>query len=61
MQNENSSLGIIINDSRKKLGLSQEALAEKADVSLSTIQRIEKRYCETEIFYFKNVGKGFRN
>ena len=42
MENENPSLGSIINDSRKKLGLSQEALAEKANVSLSTIQRVEK-------------------
>ncbi len=42
MQNENSSLGSKLRDSRKKLGLSQEALAEKANVSLSTIQRIEK-------------------
>lgn len=29
MQNENSSLGSKVSDSRKKLGLSQEALAEK--------------------------------
>jgi len=42
MLNDNSSLAGKINDSRKKLGLSQEALAEKANVSLSTIQRIEK-------------------
>ncbi len=42
MQNDNSSLGNKIGDSRKKLGLSQDALAEKANVSLSTIQRIEK-------------------
>ncbi|WP_052172417.1 helix-turn-helix domain-containing protein [Psychroserpens jangbogonensis] len=40
MQNE--SLGSKVRDSRKKLGLSQEALAEKSNVSLSTIQRIEK-------------------
>ncbi|WP_348718775.1 helix-turn-helix domain-containing protein [Tenacibaculum sp. 190130A14a] len=32
----------IVVASRKKLGLSQEALAEEANVSLSTIQRIEK-------------------
>lgn len=42
MQSENSNLGSKVRDSRKKLGLSQEALAEKANVSLSTIQRIEK-------------------
>ncbi len=42
MQNNNISLGSKISDSRKKLGLSQDALAEKAKVSLSTIQRIEK-------------------
>ncbi len=42
MQHNNSSLGSKVSDSRKKLGLSQEALAEKANVSLSTIQRIEK-------------------
>ncbi len=42
MQDNNSSLGSKVSDSRKKLGLSQEALAEKANISLSTIQRIEK-------------------
>lgn len=42
MANENLYLASSISNSRKKLGLSQEALAEKANVSLSTIQRIEK-------------------
>lgn len=44
MKGEKSSsiLGSKVSDTRKKLGLSQEALAEKAKVSLSTIQRIEK-------------------
>ena len=42
MANENLYLAGKISDYRKKLGLSQEALAEKANVSLSTIQRIEK-------------------
>lgn len=42
MKNEYPSLGNKIADSRRKLCLSQEALAEKANVSLSTIQRIEK-------------------
>lgn len=44
MQGEQSDniLGSKIKATRKQLGLSQEALAEKANVSLSTIQRIEK-------------------
>lgn len=42
MKNKSSNLASDIVDSRKKLGLSQEGLAEKANVSLSTIQRIEK-------------------
>ncbi|CAL2104433.1 HTH cro/C1-type domain-containing protein [Tenacibaculum sp. 190130A14a] len=42
MQDVNSNLAKIVVASRKKLGLSQEALAEEANVSLSTIQRIEK-------------------
>lgn len=42
MSTENLNLAAIVVDARKKMGLSQEALAEKAKVSLSTIQRIEK-------------------
>ncbi|MDC1162119.1 helix-turn-helix domain-containing protein [Tenacibaculum sp.] len=41
-KNKNSNLGYYVSDARKKKGLSQEALADKANVSLSTIQRIEK-------------------
>ncbi|WP_052158347.1 helix-turn-helix domain-containing protein [Lacinutrix jangbogonensis] len=57
MQNENPSLGSIINDSRKKLGLSQEALAEKANVSLSTIQRIEKGTVKPRSFTIKVLAE----
>ncbi len=56
MQNENPSLGTIISDSRKKLGLSQEALAEKANVSLSTIQRIEKGTVKPRVFTLKIIA-----
>ncbi len=56
MQNENPSLGTIISDSRKKLGLSQEALAEKAKVSLSTIQRIEKGTVRPRSFTLKTLA-----
>jgi len=44
MQRKNSSLylGLKISETRKSKGLSQEALAEVANISLSTIQRIEK-------------------
>jgi len=56
MQNENPRLGTIISDSRKKLGLSQEALAEKAMVSLSTIQRIEKGTVRPRSFTLKTLA-----
>lgn len=57
MQNENSSLGNKVRDSRKKLGLSQEALAEKANVSLSTIQRIEKGTVKPRAFTLKILAE----
>lgn len=53
MEDENSNLAINIIYSRKKLGLSQEALAEKANVSLSTIQRIEKGTVKPRPFTLK--------
>ncbi len=57
MQNENLSLGSKVSDSRKKLGLSQEALAEKANVSLSTIQRIEKGIGKPRAFTLKIIAE----
>ncbi len=57
MQNENPNLGSIIIDSRKKLGLSQEALAAKANVSLSTIQRIEKGTVKPRSFTIKILAE----
>lgn len=57
MQNENPSLGTKISDSRKKLGLSQEALAEQANVSLSTIQRIEKGTVKPRSFTIKVLAE----
>ncbi|OUS00136.1 hypothetical protein A9Q86_11900 [Flavobacteriales bacterium 33_180_T64] len=57
MQNENSNLGQKISDSRKTLGLSQEALAEKANVSLSTIQRIEKGTVKPRSFTVKILAE----
>ena len=42
MQDQKSNLATTISTTRKQLGWSQELLAEKAKVSLSTIQRIEK-------------------
>lgn len=53
MENDNSNLAINIINSRKNLGLSQEALAEKANVSLSTIQRIEKGTVKPRPFTLK--------
>jgi transcriptional regulator with XRE-family HTH domain len=57
MQNENSNLATNVSDSRKKLGLSQEALAEKANVSLSTIQRIEKGTVKPRAFTIKILAE----
>ncbi|WP_296312080.1 helix-turn-helix domain-containing protein [Winogradskyella sp. UBA3174] len=57
MPNENPSLGNKISDSRKKLGLSQEALAEQANVSLSTIQRIEKGNVKPRSFTIKVLAE----
>ena len=56
MQNENLSLGSIIIGHRKKLGLSQEVFAEKANVSLSTIQRIEKGTVKPRSFTLKTLA-----
>lgn len=57
MANENLYLAGKICDSRKKLGLSQEALAEKANVSLSTIQRIEKGTVKPRAFTVKVLAE----
>lgn len=57
MQNKDSNLGIKVSDTRKKLGLSQEALAEKANVSLSTIQRIEKGSVKPRPFTLKIIAE----
>ena len=57
MTNENLYLAVKISDSRKKLGLSQEALAEKANVSLSTIQRIEKGTVKPRPFTLKVLAE----
>ena len=57
MQNSNSNLAGNISDSRKKMGLSQEALAEKANVSLSTIQRIEKGTVKPRAFTIKVLAE----
>lgn len=57
MANENLYLAGKISDSRKKLGLSQEALAEKANVSLSTIQRIEKGTVKPRAFTLKVLAE----
>ncbi|MBL4663714.1 MAG: helix-turn-helix transcriptional regulator [Flavobacteriaceae bacterium] len=57
MQNENSNLANKVSDSRKKMGLSQEALAEKAKVSLSTIQRIEKGTANPRAFTVKILAE----
>lgn len=57
MRNENLSLANNIISSRKKLGLSQEALAEKANVSLSTIQRIEKGTVKPRAFTLKVLAE----
>ena len=57
MQNANSNLAGNISDFRKKMGLSQEALAEKANVSLSTIQRIEKGTVKPRAFTIKVLAE----
>lgn len=57
MQQENLNLATNISNSRKKLGLSQEALAEKANVSLSTIQRIEKGTVKPRAFTLKILAE----
>ncbi|WP_420553336.1 helix-turn-helix domain-containing protein [Tenacibaculum aiptasiae] len=57
MQNENSSLATNLIAYRKSLGLSQEALAEKANVSLSTIQRIEKGTVTPRAFTIKILAE----
>lgn len=57
MQNENSNLASNVAASRKKLGLTQEALAEKANVSLSTIQRIEKGTVKPRAFTLKILAE----
>jgi transcriptional regulator with XRE-family HTH domain len=57
VQHENLNLGTKVANSRKKLGLSQEALAEKANVSLSTIQRIEKGAVKPRAFTIKILAE----
>lgn len=57
MANENLNLANNISGFRKKLGLSQEALAEEANVSLSTIQRIEKGTVKPRAFTLKVLAE----
>lgn len=57
MQHDNLNLDTKVANSRKKLGLSQEALAEKANVSLSTIQRIEKGAVKPRAFTIKILAE----
>lgn len=57
MQESTSNLASNVSDFRKKLGLSQEALAEKANVSLSTIQRIEKGTVNPRAFTIKVLAE----
>ncbi len=57
MGNDSLNLGSKISDTRKKLGLSQEALAEKANVSLSTIQRIEKGTVKPRLYTVKILAE----
>jgi len=51
-----NSIGHTIIAARKKQGLSQEALAEMANVSLSTIQRIEKNAVQPRSFTLKTLA-----
>lgn len=57
MQKGTSNLASNVSDFRKKLGLSQEALAEKANISLSTIQRIEKGTVTPRAFTVKVLAE----
>lgn len=57
MQKENSNLANNLSNFRKMNGLSQEALAEKANVSLSTIQRIEKGTVKPRAFTIKILAE----
>lgn len=57
MKNEYSNLAKNIINSRKKLGLSQEALAEKSNISLSTIQRIEKGSVKPRAYTLKVLAE----
>lgn len=52
----NNSIGKKIVQARKHKGLSQEALAEIANISLSTIQRIEKASVQPRSFTLKTLA-----
>lgn len=57
---ENLILAKKIINARKHLGLSQEALAEKSNVSLSTIQRIEKGTVKPRAFTLKVLAEALQ-
>jgi transcriptional regulator with XRE-family HTH domain len=57
---ENLILAKKIINARKHLGLSQEALAEKSNVSLSTIQRIEKGAVKPRAFTLKVLAEALQ-
>jgi transcriptional regulator with XRE-family HTH domain len=57
MNTEHTILANKIITYRKNLGLSQEALAEKSNVSLSTIQRIEKGTVTPRAFTLKVLAE----
>lgn len=57
MQDENSNLASNLSNFRKQFGLSQEALAEKANISLSTVQRIEKGTVKPRAFTIRILAE----
>lgn len=59
MSSEKSSvhIGNKISETRRAMGLSQEALAEEANISLSTIQRIEKGLVSPRPYTLKTLAE----
>lgn len=59
MSSEKTSvlIGTKISETRKAMGLSQEALAEEAKISLSTIQRIEKGLVSPRPYTLKTLAE----
>lgn len=57
-QRERKTLGETIRTLREKSGMTQEDLADKADINVSYLAKIENGYVNTTVRYLLKLAKG---